>query len=75
MAFASAVPLSVRTFAVVLPSPTVPVSGENEAIVGVEGAVVSIVTLSAVDAAPVLPATSVALAVRLCVPFGSAAVV
>ena len=34
VALASAVPVSVRTFAVVLPSPTVPVSGENEAIVG-----------------------------------------
>src|SRR5262249_16945604 len=45
VALASAVPVSVRTFVLVIPSPTVPVSGENEAMVGATGAVVSIVTL------------------------------
>ena len=58
-----------------MPSPTVPVSGENEAMLGATGAVVSIVTLSAAEATPVLPAASVAVAVRLCAPFASAAVV
>ena len=39
------------------------------------GAVVSMVTLSAAEAAPVLPAASVAVAVRLWAPLASAAVV
>ena len=34
---ASAVPVSVRTFALVMPSPTVPVSGENEVMLGAVG--------------------------------------
>ena len=44
-------------------------------MLGATGAVVSIVTASAADAAPVLPAASLAVAVRLCAPFASAAVV
>ena len=52
-----------------------PLSVENEAIAGAPGAAVSTVTLKAADAALVLPAASVAVAVRLCVPFASAAVV
>ena len=36
---------------------------------GALGAVLSMVTLRALEAAPTLPATSVAVAVRLCVPF------
>ena len=44
-------------------------------MLGATGAVVSIVTLSAADAAPLLPAASLAVAVRLCAPFASAAVV
>ena len=56
-------------------SPMVPVSGENEAIAGVAGALVSMVTLSALEAALVLPAASVAVAVRLWAPLVSAAVV
>ena len=72
---ASAVPVSVSVLSAVMPSPTVPVSFENEAIAGALGSAVSIVTLSAADAALVLPAVSVAVAVRLCVPFASAAVV
>ena len=59
----------------VMPSPTVPLSVEYEAIAGVTGALVSMVTLSAADAALVLPATSVAVAVRLWAPLASAAVV
>ena len=59
----------------VMPSPAMPLSVEYEAIVGATGAVVSMVTLSAVDAALVLPATSVAVAVRLWAPLASAAVV
>ena len=58
-----------------MPSPTVPLSVENEAMVGATGATVSTVTLRAVEAAPVLPAASVAVAVRLWVPLLSAAVV
>ena len=58
-----------------MPSPTVPVSGENEATVGAPGAVVSTVTAKAVEAVPVLPAASVAVAVRLWAPLASAAVV
>ena len=72
---ASAVPVSVRVLSAVMPSPTVPVSFENVAIAGAPGAAASTVTLSAADAALVLPAASVAVAVRLCVPFASAAVV
>ena len=52
-----------------------PLSVEYAAIAGVTGAVVSMVTLSAADAALVLPATSVAVAVRLWAPLASAAVV
>ena len=44
-------------------------------MLGATGAVVSMVTLSAVEAAPVLPAASVAVAVRLWAPLVSAAVV
>ena len=58
-----------------MPSPTLPLSFENEVMLGAAGAVVSMVTLSAVDAAPVLPAASVAVAVRLCAPSRSDAVV
>ncbi len=72
---ASAVPVSVSVLSLVMPSPTVPLSVENEAMVGATGAAVSIVTRSAVEAAPVLPAASVAVAVRLWAPLASAAVV
>ena len=75
MLLASAVPVSVSVLSLVMPSPTVPLSVENEAMVGATGAAVSTVTLSAVEAAPVLPATSVAVAVRLWAPLLSAAVV
>ncbi len=44
-------------------------------IEGAFGAVASTVTLSAADAVPVLPAASVAVAVRLWAPLASAAVV
>jgi hypothetical protein len=49
----------------VIPSPTVPLSGENEAMVGATGATVSTVTAMALDAVLILPATSVVVAVRL----------
>src|ERR1035441_3481058 len=58
-----------------MPSPTTPLSGENEVMVGATGATVSTVTLSAVEAAPVLPAASVAVAVRLWMAFDKAPVV
>ena len=59
----------------VTPSPAVPLSVEYAAIVGTTGAAVSMVTLSAADAALVLPATSVAVAVRLWAPLASTPVV
>ncbi len=75
MLLASAVPVRVSVLSLVMPSPTVPLSVENEAMVGATGAAVSMVTRSAVEAAPVLPAASVAVAVRLWAPLASAAVV
>ena len=70
MLFASAVPLSVGVVAVVIRSVAeIPVSGVMIAsIAGAAGAVVSIVTGSAVDASDTFPATSVALAVMLWLP-------
>ena len=50
MLFASAVPVSVSVVALVMPSPTMPLSGENEAMVGATGAVVSMVTAMALEA-------------------------
>ena len=52
----------------------VPLSVENEAIAGAVGAAVSTVTLSALEAALVLPAASVAFAVRLWAPLANVAV-
>ena len=75
MLLASAVPVSVSVLSLVMPSPTVPLSVENEAIAGAPGAAVSIVTLSAAEAALVLPAASVAVAVKLWLPSASVAVV
>ena len=75
MLLASAVPVSVSVLSLVMPSPTTPLSVENEVMVGATGAVVSMVTLSALEATPVLPAASVAVAVRLWPPFGRTAVV
>src|SRR5690348_11278469 len=72
---ASAVPVRVRVLSLVMLSPTTPLSVENEAMLGATGATVSTVTPSAAEAAPVLPATSVAVAVRLWAPLASAAVV
>ena len=58
-----------------MPSPATLLSVENEAMVGTTGATVSMVTLSAVDEALVLPARSLAVALRLWAPLVSAAVV
>ena len=58
-----------------MPSPTVPLSGENEVMLGATGATVSMVTAMAAEAALILPAASVAVAVRLWAPLASAAVV
>ena len=69
-------PVSVSVLSLVMPSPTMPLSVENEVMLGATGAVVSMVTLEcAAEAAPVLPAASVAVAVRLWAPLASAAVV
>ena len=57
-----------------MPSPTTPLSVENEAMVGMPGAGVT-VTAKAAEAVPVLPAASVAVAVKLCVAFDRLAVV
>ena len=65
----------VSALSLVMPSPTTPLSVENEVMVGAVGAVVSMVTFSALEATPVLPAASVAVAVRLWPPFGRTAVV
>ena len=75
MLLAWAVPVKASVLSLVMPSPAAPLSVENEAIAGAAGAAVSTVTLSALDAAPVLPAASVAVAVKLCAPSASAAVV
>ena len=54
-------------------SPTVPLSVENEAMVGAAGATVSTVTLIATEAALVTPDT-VSVAVKLCSPSGKGTV-
>src|SRR4051812_12620662 len=71
-AFASALPDRVSVPLLVMPSlPELPLSGVMPAITGAAGAVVSTVTAKAADALPLLPATSVAVAVRLCAPAAS----
>src|ERR1019366_3796711 len=55
--FATAVPVSVRTFTLVMPSPTVPLSGENEVMLGAAGA-------GGLDVWLVFPATSTAVTVK-----------
>src|ERR1035437_3077072 len=57
-----------------MPSPTTPLSGENETIEGAPGTWLSTVTLNAVEAVLVIPAT-VSVAVKLWVALLSAAVV
>jgi len=47
---AAAVPVRINVVALVMPSPTTPLSGEYEAMVGAPGATVSTVTFRAVDA-------------------------
>ena len=54
-----------------MPSPAVPLSGENEATVGAPGATVSTVTFSAAEAALTLPAASIALVVKAWLPSAS----
>src|SRR5258705_5729889 len=73
----SAVPSIFACEKLVTPSPNVPLSvvGSSVRPVGIAGAVVSTVTAYAADAAPVLPAASVALAVMPCVPLDSPEVV
>src|SRR6185312_17395067 len=61
VALASAVPVSVRVLSLVMPSPATLLSVEYDAMVGLTGATVSMLTLRAGEAAPVLPATSVAV--------------
>ena len=73
--FAAAVPVSVSVLSLVIPSPTVPLSFEKVAIVGTLVPAVFTVTASADEAALVLPAASVAVAVKLWAPFAKAAVV
>src|ERR1035437_9435513 len=72
---ASAAPVSVSVLTLVIWSPTTPLSGENDVMAGALGATVSTVTAKADEATPVLPAASVAVAVRLWAPLLSAAVV
>ena len=61
---ATAVPVKVMWLTLVMPSPTVPLSGENDARAGAVGLAVSIVTFSAVEAALTLPAASIAFDVK-----------
>src|ERR1035437_5079303 len=72
---ASAAPVSVSVLTLVMWSPTTPLSGENDVMAGALGGTVSTVTAKADEATPVLPAASVAVAVRLWAPLLSAAVV
>ena len=64
---AAAVPVSVRVLFLVMPSPTVPLSVENEAIVGAPGATVSTVTLRGriLGSAGGCPGLSLAVALKL----------
>src|ERR1019366_6955194 len=72
---AAAVPVRDSVVALVMPSPTVPLSGENDVMAGALGATVSTVTAKADEAAPVLPAVSVSVAVKLWVAFDRVPVV
>src|ERR1700761_5660126 len=65
---ATAVPARVRWLASVMPSPTVPLSGEKETTLGAAGATVSTVTVRAAEAVLTLPATSTAFEVRAWLP-------
>src|SRR5262249_56362928 len=65
VALATAVPVNVSVLSLVMPSPTTLLSVEYDAIVGLTGATVSMVTLSVLEAALVLPARSVATAGKL----------
>src|SRR5258708_38371216 len=58
-----------------MPSPMMPLSTENETMVGVVGVEIFIVTAATAEAASELPAASVAVAVKLCVPLANPAVV
>ena len=75
MLLAWAVPVNVNVLSFVMRSPTTPLSFENETMTGAAGAPALIVTLRALDAALTLPAVSVAVAVKLCDPSASVAVV
>ena len=68
MAPASAVPLSTMFFALVTPSPTGPLSGLNLGAAVAIGATVSTVTARTAEGAPVFPAPSVTVVVKLCAP-------
>ena len=79
---AAAVPVRVTVLSLVTPSPAVPLSFENETIFGASGRGAGagvgeafVLTVTAEDAAPVLPAASVAFAVRLCEPVARTPVV
>ena len=50
--FAAALPVSVRVLSLVMPSAAVPLLVEKAAIAGVTGAVASMMTFSALEAAP-----------------------
>ena len=73
---AAAVPVRVTVLSFVTLSPTVPLSSENEMIVGASGrgSFVSIVKTS-VDDAGLMPPAVVAVAARGCLPSDNAAVV
>ena len=76
--FAAAVPVRVSVLSLVTRSPEIPLSFVNEVIFGADGEVggaESMLVVTAADFAPVLPAASVAFAVKLCEPVASVPVV
>ena len=70
---ASPVPVNVSVVALVISSPTAPLSGENEAIVGAASG--PIIGSTVFEAALVLPAVSVTVAVKTWEPLASVPVV
>lgn len=69
------VPLKVGVVSLVLPLVTTPVTGATSSVMigaaGCAGGVLSTVRVKLADGIPVLPATSVAVAVNLCGPSAS----
>ena len=67
LVLATAVPVNVNTFPLVMPSPPTLLSGKNEAMIGTGGPL-PIVTFNAAEGVLVLPAQSLSVAVNLWMP-------